>query len=104
MLHVPASVAIYVYTAPADLRKGFDGLSGIVRDKFQADPLDGSLFLFFNRRRVVVPEIDAELIRVFQIPLAAMAERALQEFGEGQLQLLLFAFQLLILLMQSLDR
>ena len=51
MLHVPASVAIYVYTAPADLRKGFDGLSGIVRDKFQADPLDGSLFLFFNRRR-----------------------------------------------------
>ncbi len=56
------------------------------------------------RRRVVVPEIDAELIRVFQIPLAAMAERALQEFGEGQLQLLLFAFQLLILLMQSLDR
>jgi transposase len=51
MLNVPASVAIYVYTAPADLRKGFDGLSGIVRDKFQADPLDGSLFLFFNRRR-----------------------------------------------------
>jgi hypothetical protein len=46
MLNVPASVAIYVYTAPADLRKGFDGLSGIVRDKFQADPLDGSLFLF----------------------------------------------------------
>jgi transposase len=51
MLHVPSSVAIYVYTAPADLRKGFDGLSGIVRREFQADPLDGSLFLFFNRRR-----------------------------------------------------
>ncbi|HEV7222074.1 MAG TPA: hypothetical protein VGN42_05190 [Pirellulales bacterium] len=29
MLHVPASVAIYVYIAPADLRKGFDGLSGM---------------------------------------------------------------------------
>jgi transposase len=51
MLHVPASVAIYVYTQPADLRKGFDGLSGLVRQEFQADPLDGSLFLFFNRRR-----------------------------------------------------
>jgi transposase len=51
MLHVPSSVAIYVYTQPADLRKGFDGLSGIVRREFQADPLDGSLFLFFNRRR-----------------------------------------------------
>ena len=51
MLHVPASVAIYVHTQPVDLRKGFDGLSGIVRGEFQADPLDGSLFLFFNRRR-----------------------------------------------------
>lgn len=37
MLHVPSSVAIYVYTRHADLRKGFDGLSGIVRQEFQAD-------------------------------------------------------------------
>lgn len=51
MLHVPRSVPIYVYTGAADLRKGFDGLSGIIRQEFQADPLDGSLFLFFNRRR-----------------------------------------------------
>ncbi len=33
------------------MRKGFDGLSGIVRGEFGADPLDGSLFLFINRRR-----------------------------------------------------
>ena len=51
MLQVPSGVAIYVYTQAADLRKGFDGLSGLVRGEFQADPLDGSLFLFFNRRR-----------------------------------------------------
>jgi transposase len=51
MLNVPSTVPIYVYTRHADLRKGFDGLSGIVREEFQADPLDGSLFLFFNRRR-----------------------------------------------------
>lgn len=51
MLNVPSTVAIYVYTRHADLRKGFDGLSGIIRQEFQADPLDGSLFLFFNRRR-----------------------------------------------------
>lgn len=31
MLHAPASVAIYVYTAPADLRKGFDGPPGSTR-------------------------------------------------------------------------
>ncbi len=33
------------------MRKGFDGLSGLVRSAFAADPLDGSLFLFINRRR-----------------------------------------------------
>ena len=29
----------------------FDGLSAIVRQEFQTDPSDGSLFLFVNRRR-----------------------------------------------------
>lgn len=51
MLNVPANVAIFVHTKPTDLRKGFDGLSGIVRGELGGDPLDGSLFLFFNRRR-----------------------------------------------------
>jgi transposase len=51
MLTVPASVAIYLHTSPADMRKGIDGLSGIVRGEFGGDPLDGSLYLFVNRRR-----------------------------------------------------
>ena len=42
---------IFAYTEPTDMRKGFDGLSGIVRGEFGPDPLDGSLFLFVNRRR-----------------------------------------------------
>jgi transposase len=51
MLSVPPTVSIFLYTQTADLRKGFDGLAGIVRQEFDADPLDGSLFLFVNRRR-----------------------------------------------------
>ena len=51
MLSVPPTVSIFLYTRVADLRKGFDGLAGIVRQEFDADPLDGSLFLFVNRRR-----------------------------------------------------
>jgi transposase len=50
MLSVPPTVSIFLYTQPADLRKGFDGLAGIVRGEFGADPLDGSLYLFVNRR------------------------------------------------------
>jgi transposase len=51
MLTVPSTVAIYLHTRPTDMRKGFDALSGIVRGEFRADPLDGSLYLFINRRR-----------------------------------------------------
>lgn len=51
MLSVAQAASIYVYTRPTDMRKGFDGLCGIIREQFAADPLDGSLFLFINRRR-----------------------------------------------------
>lgn len=51
MLSVPSTVSIFLYREPTDMRKGFDGLSGIVRSELGADPLDGSLFLFVNRRR-----------------------------------------------------
>ncbi|MBN1508513.1 MAG: IS66 family insertion sequence element accessory protein TnpB [Sedimentisphaerales bacterium] len=51
MLSIPSTVSIFLYSEPTDMRKGFDGLSGIVRSEFAADPLDGSLFLFINRRR-----------------------------------------------------
>ena len=51
MLNIPPSTTIYWHTEPTDMRKGIDGLSGIVRRQFDGDPLDGSLYLFINRRR-----------------------------------------------------
>lgn len=42
---------IWVYTQDTDMRKGVSGLSGLVREQLQADPNDGSLYLFLNRRR-----------------------------------------------------
>lgn len=32
------------------MRKGFDGLSGLVRNELQKDPLSGDVFIFFNKR------------------------------------------------------
>src|SRR6478672_6410691 len=46
-----AAVRVFLCTRPTDLRKGFDGLSGLVQDGFGQDPLSGHLFLFLNRRR-----------------------------------------------------
>ena len=51
MLTFASNTRIWLHTAPTDMRKSFDGLSGLVREVFGADPLDGSLFLFINRRR-----------------------------------------------------
>ena len=42
---------VFAYGAPADLRKGFDGLYGIVMAELARDPLDGDCFLFVNRAR-----------------------------------------------------
>ena len=33
------------------MRKGFDGLSGLVQQGLLKDPLSGDVFVFFNRRR-----------------------------------------------------
>jgi len=42
---------VFAYCAPADLRKGYDGLSGLVRKAMKRDPVSGDLYLFINRRR-----------------------------------------------------
>lgn len=51
MLSFASGMKVYVYTPPTDMRKGINGLSGIVRGELGGDPTDGSLFLFINRPR-----------------------------------------------------
>jgi transposase len=47
---LPPSVRIYVATAVADMRRGFDGLSALVKETLGGDPGSGDLFVFRNRR------------------------------------------------------
>ncbi len=51
MLSLPPTVRIYLASAPADMRKGFDGLAQMVREGILEDPLSGHLFVFLNKRR-----------------------------------------------------
>ena len=51
MIAVAAAGRIFLRRVPTDMRKSFDGLSGIVRGEFGRDPLSGDLFVFVNRRR-----------------------------------------------------
>ncbi len=45
-------VSAWAYAAPADLRKGFDGLSALVMNELGRDPLSGELYLFVSRNRI----------------------------------------------------
>jgi len=44
-------ITVWAYGGPADLRKGFDGLSGLVSQGLRHDPLSGDCYLFVNATR-----------------------------------------------------
>ena len=51
MLSLPATLRIFLAVEPADMRKGFDGLAQLTRERIAEDPLSGHLFVFRNKRR-----------------------------------------------------
>jgi transposase len=42
---------IYIACGYTDLRRGIDGLAGLVQQQFRLDPFTNTLFLFCGRRR-----------------------------------------------------
>jgi transposase len=51
MIHLPASVRVYLCLSPCDMRRSFDGLHALVRDHLQLDAFAGHLYLFANKRK-----------------------------------------------------
>jgi len=51
MIHLPASVRVYLCTSACDMRRSFDGLHAVVTNTMQLDAFAGHLFVFANRRR-----------------------------------------------------
>ncbi|MGB5163610.1 MAG: IS66 family insertion sequence element accessory protein TnpB [Thermoanaerobaculia bacterium] len=51
MIGSTRSLRVFAYTLPTDMRKGFDGLYGMVSIHLDRDPLSGELFLFVARNR-----------------------------------------------------
>jgi len=50
MLSFSGSLKIFVALEPCDMRKGFNGLYGLVSERLQEDPRTGALYVFTNRR------------------------------------------------------
>jgi transposase len=54
MFGIGAATKVYLAVGSTDMRKGFEGLYGLVRERLGCDPLSGHLFLFANARRTRV--------------------------------------------------
>ena len=51
MFSLGSSHSYYLYGSPVDMRKGFDGLSGLVRNILYREPASGEVYVFINRSR-----------------------------------------------------
>lgn len=54
MIALATGSRIFVYTQSTDMRKSFNGLSGLVKEHFNVDLFSGHLFVFCNRKRDMV--------------------------------------------------
>src|SRR5881275_2370831 len=48
MFGLGPATRIYLAAGTTDMRKGFEGLYGLVRDRLQCEPLSGHIFVFCN--------------------------------------------------------
>jgi transposase len=51
MFSLTSSHRYFLYDQPTDMRKSFDGLSGIVQSQLRRDPANGSVYVFINKKR-----------------------------------------------------
>ena len=51
MIQITPQMRLLLAVEPVDFRKGMDGLAQLCRQRLQTDPLNGTLFVFANRRR-----------------------------------------------------
>lgn len=51
MLSATRGVRVWAYPRACDLRRGYNGLYGLVRNHLGHDPGGGDLFIFLNQRR-----------------------------------------------------
>jgi transposase len=54
MFSLTSSFRYYLYRGATDMRKSFDGLSGLVQSQLKRNPMSGEVFIFVNRRRTKV--------------------------------------------------
>ena len=105
MIHLPASVRVYLCLTACDMRKSFDGLHALVREHLELDAFGGHLFVFASRRRdrVKILYWDRDGFAVwskrleegtYAVPFGDSAEERQQEITAQELGILLSGIDL----------
>ena len=85
MLSLPPSVRIFIAREPADMRKSFDGLSGLVIDTLKEDPQSGHVFCFFSpdgHDGVVTPPAPSNLVDKAKCETSVYAHVVTQKYAD----------------------
>ncbi len=61
MFTLTSTYRYYFYAGPTDMRKGFDGLCGLVHLELGRRPVTGEVFVFVNRQRDKIKLLHWEL-------------------------------------------
>ena len=49
MFTLSSALKFKLYSQPTDMRKGFDGLSGLVTNQLEESPINGDVYVFINK-------------------------------------------------------
>ena len=101
MIQITPHMRIFLCVAPADFRKGIDGLAGLCRQWLSRDPFSGAVFVFRNRRATALKILcyDGQGYWLCQKRLSrgrfnwwpqSAGEQAVSELAAHQLQLLIW--------------
>lgn len=100
MLHLSPACNYYLYQGHADMRKGFDSLSGLVSSQMQLSALSGSVFIFLNKKhnqvKLLLWEGDGFALYykrlekgTYELPLGEGDKKEALSLSSQQLQLIL---------------
>lgn len=89
MISAGRTIRVWAYPRPADLRKSYNGLYGLVKQGMLGDPLSGDLYLFLNRRRTTCKVLmwDGTGLCIFQKRLEQGRFAALWRDGDQAVRL-----------------
>jgi len=54
MIQITPQMRVLVAIEPADFRRGIDGMTRLCRERMEADPFSGTVFVFRNRRACAI--------------------------------------------------